>query len=96
MDWKLEVLVIPVSDVDRAKDFYKGRENEPHDHAAPFLHREGVEELHERSEHEHPADEQRDGDRGRGRQDDRDEPGDDGDAPERHRRLPALRDLLEG
>src|SRR3954465_9316660 len=25
MDWKLEVLVIPVSDVDRAKEFYAGR-----------------------------------------------------------------------
>jgi catechol 2,3-dioxygenase-like lactoylglutathione lyase family enzyme len=22
MDWKLEVVVVPVSDVDRAKDFY--------------------------------------------------------------------------
>ena len=25
MDWKLEVVVIPVSDVDRAKDFYVGK-----------------------------------------------------------------------
>jgi catechol 2,3-dioxygenase-like lactoylglutathione lyase family enzyme len=25
MDWKLEVLVIPVSDVDRAKEFYAGK-----------------------------------------------------------------------
>ena len=25
MDWKLEVLVIPVADVDRAKEFYTGR-----------------------------------------------------------------------
>ena len=25
MDWKLEVLVIPVGDVDRAKEFYAGR-----------------------------------------------------------------------
>jgi len=25
MDWKLEVVVVPVSDVDRAKDFYVGK-----------------------------------------------------------------------
>jgi catechol 2,3-dioxygenase-like lactoylglutathione lyase family enzyme len=25
MDWKLEVLVVPVSDVDRAKEFYADR-----------------------------------------------------------------------
>lgn len=25
MDWKLEVVVVPVSDVDRAKDFYLGK-----------------------------------------------------------------------
>jgi catechol 2,3-dioxygenase-like lactoylglutathione lyase family enzyme len=25
MDWKLEVVVVPVTDVDRAKDFYVGR-----------------------------------------------------------------------
>jgi catechol 2,3-dioxygenase-like lactoylglutathione lyase family enzyme len=25
MDWKLEVVVVPVSDVDRAKEFYNGR-----------------------------------------------------------------------
>ena len=25
MDWKLEVVVVPVSDIDRAKDFYVGR-----------------------------------------------------------------------
>ena len=25
MDWKLEVLVVPVGDVDRAKEFYNGR-----------------------------------------------------------------------
>lgn len=25
MDWKLELVVVPVSDVDRAKDFYAGR-----------------------------------------------------------------------
>ena len=25
MDWKLEVVVLPVSDIDRAKDFYVGR-----------------------------------------------------------------------
>lgn len=25
MDWKLELIVVPVSDVDRAKDFYVGR-----------------------------------------------------------------------
>ena len=25
MDWKLEVVVVPVTDVDRAKDFYLGK-----------------------------------------------------------------------
>ena len=35
MDWKLELVAIPVSDVDRAKDFYveKAGFNADHDHA---------------------------------------------------------------
>jgi catechol 2,3-dioxygenase-like lactoylglutathione lyase family enzyme len=34
MDWKLELVSVPVSDVDRAKDFYVGRIgfNADHDH----------------------------------------------------------------
>ena len=32
MDWRLEVVVLPVSDVDRAKDFYAGRLGFPLDH----------------------------------------------------------------
>ena len=34
MDWKLELVAIPVSDVDRAKDFYVGKVgfNADHDH----------------------------------------------------------------
>ena len=35
MDWKLELVTVPVSDVDRAKDFYvdKAGFNADHDHA---------------------------------------------------------------
>jgi predicted enzyme related to lactoylglutathione lyase len=34
MDWKLELVAVPVSDVDRAKDFYTGKAgfNVDHDH----------------------------------------------------------------
>jgi catechol 2,3-dioxygenase-like lactoylglutathione lyase family enzyme len=34
MDWKLELVAVPVSDVDRAKDFYTGQVgfNADHDH----------------------------------------------------------------
>jgi catechol 2,3-dioxygenase-like lactoylglutathione lyase family enzyme len=39
MDMKLEVVVIPVSDVDRAKDFYTARPDRP-DWYADYLVRE--------------------------------------------------------
>ena len=34
MDWKLELVIIPVSDIDRAKEFYTGKAgfNADHDH----------------------------------------------------------------